>query len=163
MPKYVSLKLEHILWAYRKEICLSPDALQPFNCGSLCIWRSWIHPDQGVFLIGTFGFLGNPDIRVYSCVTLPKHSNMTRVESMSHCRKTAYWNWKILRQLLESIISFHLMPRSYLTAAVDAYGQKPIWHGYLRCCISKKNGWSVFIILSLYTVHNISFQMGLYS
>ena len=50
LPKNGSLKLRHISSADRKQYCLSFDTPQPFSRGRLCIWRSWKHRYQDVFL-----------------------------------------------------------------------------------------------------------------
>ena len=50
LPKNGSLKVTNISSADRQQYCLSFDTPQPFSRGRLCIWRSWKHRYQDVFL-----------------------------------------------------------------------------------------------------------------
>ena len=50
LPKNGWLRVKHISSADRKQYCLSFDTPQPFSHGRLCIWRSWKHRYQNVFL-----------------------------------------------------------------------------------------------------------------
>ena len=50
LRKNGSLKVKNISSADRKKHCVSFDTPQPFSRGRLCIWRSWKHRYQDVFL-----------------------------------------------------------------------------------------------------------------
>ena len=50
LRKNGSLQVKHISQADRQQYCLSFDTPQPFSRGRLCIWLSWKHRYQDVFL-----------------------------------------------------------------------------------------------------------------